>query len=343
MCPEAAPDEAVDPRASSAFLVNESLGYLFPAALRAAAVVGVADHLAHGPRTPAQLAEATGTDPQNLYRVLRLLATRGVFEEDAGGRFRLTAAGDALRTDAPCSARSAVLMNTDRSMWLPTADLSRCVSEGTSAFENLFGLPFFDYFAQDEDTADVFHCGMAAMSDAENEPIVAACDFPPSGTVVDVGGGHGGLLLAVLDRHPGLHGVLYDQSHVLAGHRLDTPGTAGRWATETGDFFTAVPEGDVIVLKRILHDWEDEQCVTLLDRCRAALAPGGRILVVDAVVPPGNAPHQAKALDLLLMACLVGRERTEAEFATLFESAGLKLSRIVPTPTVLSVVEAVAA
>ncbi|MEV6765723.1 methyltransferase [Streptomyces sp. NPDC051105] len=343
MSPEVAPDETVDARTSSAFLVNESLGYLFPAALRAAAVVGVADHLADGPRTPAELAAATRTDARSLYRVLRLLATRGVFEEDASGRFRLTSAGDTLRSDAPCSARSAVLMNTDRSMWLPTADLSRCVSEGTSAFEHLFGLPFWDYFAQDEDTADVFHCGMAAMSDAENEPIAVACDFPSSGTVVDVGGGHGGFLLTVLDRHPGLHGILYDRPHVLAGHRLDTPGTAGRWSTEAGDFFAAVPKGDVVVLKRILHDWEDEQCVALLDRCRTALAPGGRILAVDAVVPPGNAPHQAKALDLLLMAALVGRERTEPEFATLFESAGLKLARVVPTPTVLSVMEAVAA
>ncbi|MFJ9711843.1 methyltransferase [Streptomyces sp. NPDC101234] len=343
MSPEAAPDEAVDPRTSSAFLVNESLGYLFPAALRVAAVVGVADHLAGGPRTAAELAEATRTDARSLYRVLRLLATRGIFEEDAGGRFRLTSVGDTLRSDAPCSARSAVLMNTDRSMWLPVADLSRCVSEGTSAFEHLFGLPFFEYFAQDEDTADVFHTGMAAMSDAENEPIAAACEFPATGTVVDVGGGHGGFLLAVLGHHPGLHGVLLDQPHVLAGHLLDTPGIAGRWSIESGDFFTAVPEGDVLVLKRILHDWEDDQCVTLLDRCRAALAPGGRIMVVDAVVPPGNTPHQAKMLDLLLMAALVGRERTEPEFAALFEAAGLKLSRIVPTPTVLSVVEAVAA
>lgn len=342
MSPEAVADEVVDARASSAFLVNESLGYLFPAALRAAAVVGVADHLTDGPRTAAELAGATRTDARNLYRVLRLLATRGVFEEDAVGRFRLTAAGDALRTDAPCSARSAVLMNTDRSMWLPTADLSRCVTEGTSAFEHLFGLPFFEYFAQDEDTADVFHTGMAAMSDAENGPIADACDFPPTGTVVDVGGGHGGFLLTVLDRHPALRGVLYDRPHVLAGHRLDTPGAGGRWSTETGDFFTAVPKGDVLLLKRILHDWEDDQCVTPLDRCRAALAPGGRILVVEAVVPPGNAPHQAKALDLLLMAALVGRERTVPEFAGLFEAAGLKLARVVPTPTVLSVVEAVA-
>ncbi|MCX5334681.1 methyltransferase [Streptomyces sp. NBC_00140] len=331
-----------DSRSSAAFLVEESLGYLFPAALRAAAAVGVADHLTDGARSPAELAEVTATDARNLYRVLRLLATRGIVAEDPEGRFRLTATGDALRTDAPHSARSAILMNTDRSLWLPAAEMDRCLTEGTSVFEGIFGMPFFAHFAQDEATAAVFHTGMAAMSDPENEPIAAAYDFPRTGTVVDVGGGHGGLLLEVLRHNPGLRGVLYDQPHVLAGHRLDVEETAGRWSVAEGDFFTAVPPGDVHLLKRILHDWEDDRCVTVLERCREAMAPGGRILVVDAVVPRDNAPHQAKTLDLLLMSALVGRERTEADFAALFAAAGLRISRIVPTPTVLSVVEAVA-
>ncbi|MGI5454170.1 methyltransferase [Streptomyces sp. CA-249302] len=332
-----------DSRGSAAFLIDESLGFLFPAALRAAAAVGVADHLADGPRSPRELAAATGTDARNLHRVLRLLATRGVFEEDGEGRFGLTAAGDALRTDAPFSVRSAVLMNTDRTMWWPAAEMARCLTEGTSAFEGIFGVPFFDHFARDEETAAVFHNGMAAMSDPENEPVAAACELPATGTVVDVGGGHGGLLLEVLRRHPGLKGVLYDQPHVLAGHRLDTDDTTGRWSLAEGDFFTGAPAGDAYLLKRILHDWEDDRCVTILDHCRRAMAPGGRILVVDAVVPRDNAPHQAKTLDLLLMASLVGRERTEADFTDLFTAAGLRLTHVLPTPTVLSVVEAVTA
>ncbi|NNN33731.1 SAM-dependent methyltransferase [Streptomyces sp. S3(2020)] len=332
-----------DSRSSAAFLVEESLGYLFPAALRAAAAVGVADHLTGAPRSPAELAEVTATDARNLYRVLRLLATRGIVAEDTEGRFRLTATGDALRTDAPHSARSAILMNTDRSLWLPAAEMDRCLTEGTSVFEGIFGMPFFEHFAQDEATAAVFHTGMAAMSDPENAPIAAAYDFPATGTVVDVGGGHGGLLLEVLRRNPGLRGVLYDQPHVLAGHRLDVEETAGRWSLAEGDFFATAPPGDVHLLKRILHDWEDDRCVTILERCREAMTPGGRILVVDAVVPRDNAPHQSKTLDLLLMSALVGRERTEADFAALLAAADLRISRIVPTPTVLSVVEAVAA
>ncbi|GAA0395564.1 methyltransferase [Streptomyces luteireticuli] len=329
-------------RTSAAFLIDEALGFLFPAALRAAAAAGVADHLADGARTPAELAAATGTDGPSLHRVLRLLATRGVFSQEAGGRFGLTPAGDALRSDAPASARAAILMITDRTFWLPAGEMHRCLTDGTSAFEDVFGRPFFEHFARDAATAAVFHDGMAAMSDAENQPIAAAGDFPEKGTVVDVGGGHGGFLAEVLRHRPGLHGVLYDAPHVLAGHRLARDeALTDRWSVAEGDFFTEVPPGDVHLLKRILHDWRDDQCVTLLRNCRRALAPGGRILVVDAVVPEDSDPHQAKALDLLMMASLVGRERTEADFRALFGAAGLRLARIVPTPTVLDIVEAV--
>nr|BFD95797.1 O-methyltransferase [Kitasatospora sp. Xyl93] len=331
-------------RRSSAFLVDEALGFLFPAALRAAADVGVADHLGNGPATPAELAAVTGTHAQSLHRVLRLLATRGVVAEDEDGRFTLTDAGQALRSDVPYSARTAVQMLTDRTMWRPAGELSRCLTDGTTAFDAIFGMPFFEHFAQDERTAAVFHVGMAAMSDPENAPIAAVCELPGTGTVVDVGGGHGGLLAEVLRRNPGLEGVLYDRAHVLAGHRLDADKElAGRWSLAEGDFFTAVPPGDAYLLKRISHDWDDDACATILGHCRRALRPGGRVLVLDAVVPRGNGPHQSKALDLMMMASLTGRERTETDFAQLFSAAGLRLSRILPTPTVLSVVEAVAA
>ncbi|MFJ8043323.1 methyltransferase [Kitasatospora sp. NPDC096147] len=339
--PEAEPRDGAEAlRRSAAFLADEALGFLFPAALRAAAETGVADHLADGPRSPAELATATGTDARNLHRVLRLLATRGVVTEDQAGRFALTEAGRALRGDVPHSARTAVLMLTDPTMWRPAGELARCLTEGGSAFEGIFGMPFFDHFAKDERTAAVFHVGMAAFSDAENAPVAGACELPATGTVVDVGGGHGGLLREVLRRRPGLHGVLYDRAHVLAGHGLGDL-AADRWSLAEGDFFEAVPPGDVHLLKRITHDWDDAQCVALLGHCRRALRPGGRVLVLDAVVPEGNAPHQSKALDLMMMASLTGRERTAADFAALFDAAGLRLVRVTPTPTVLSVVEAV--
>jgi len=336
------PDEVgteVAGRRSAALLIEEALGFWYPAALRAAAAVGVADHLADGPLSAAELAKLTGTEAQNLYRVLRLLATRGLFEEDDQGRFRLTSAGDSLRSDAPVSARSAVLMLTDRTIWLPSGEITWCLEKGSSAFNHIFGMPFFDYFSQDEQTAAVFHAGMASMSEAENGPIADSYVFPETATVVDVGGGYGGFLLAVLQAGPSLRGVLYDQDHVLAGHQLDTQDLAGRWTLAEGNFFTSVPAGDLYLLKRILHDWDDDQCVGILRNCRQAMAPGGRVLVVDAVIPLGNEPHQGKTLDLMMMASLVGRERTEADFARLFDAAGLRLARVIPTPTVLSIVE----
>ncbi|WP_172381764.1 methyltransferase [Streptomyces sp. MNP-20] len=324
-----------------AALIDAALGFVFPAALRAAALARVADHLADGPRAPAELAAATDTDPAALTRVLRLLATRGLFGEDEQGRFRLEAAGQALRSDVPGSVRDGVLMITDRTFWLPAGRMDHCLSTGGSVFEEIFTRPFFDHFAQDAKTAAVFHDGMAAMSGVENGPIAGAYDFPKTGTVVDVGGGQGGFLAAILRAGPGLSGVLYDRAHVVAGHRLaDDAALTGRWSTAEGDFFTDVPKGDIVVLKRILHDWQDEQCVRLLRACRRALAPGGRILVVDAVIAPDNRPHQAKDLDLLMMASLVGRERTHEDFRAVLTEAGLRLTRVVPTPTVLSIVEA---
>lgn len=329
--------------ASATRIIDEALGFIYPAALRAAAAVGVADHLTDGPRTPSDLAKATGTDARSLHRVLRLLATRGLFEEDGEGRFHLTETGSALRSDAPASVRSAVLMITDRTFWLPAGEMTRCLEEGTSAFEGIFGIPFFDYFTGNADTTAIFHDGMASMSDAENQPIADAYPFPPQATVVDMGGGHGGLLQAALRNTPGIQGILYDQPHVLAGHRLNTPDLAGRWTLAEGDFFTSAPPGDIYLLKRILHDWDDTQSRTILSNCREAMRPGGRVLVIDAVIPQDNAPHQGKTLDLLMMASLVGRERTEQEFEALFTDAGLRLTRVIPTGTVLSIVEGVAA
>jgi hypothetical protein len=330
-------------RAATFSLVDQALGFVFPAALRAVAALGVADRLADGPLPVAELARRAGLHEESLLRVLRVLATRGVVEELADGRFGLTELGQPLRSDAPLPAGPAILMLTDRSLWRPAGELERCLQQGGTVFDELFGMTFFEYVAQEEGTAAAFHNGMAAFSDQENEPIAAAYDFPATGTVVDVGGGRGGFLLEVLRRRPGLRGVLFDEPYVVTTHRLDVAETRGRWAVAAGDFFAEVPAADVHMLKRVLHDWDDERCVTILRSCRRALAPGGRILVVDAVIPRGNDPHQAKAVDVLLMGALPGRERTQAEFERLFAAAGLRLSSVVPTGTVLSVVEARAA
>ncbi|WP_211348349.1 methyltransferase [Saccharothrix texasensis] len=325
-----------DPRFA---LMDHAMGYLFSAALRAVAALSVADHLGAGPRPVAELAEAVGADPLNLHRALRLLATRGIFTEDAPGRFALTPAAELLRGDVPGSYRAAVLMLTDRTFWRPAGELEETVRTGTSPFDRLFGMPFFDHFARDAETAAVFHVGMAAMSDPENPLVARACEFPPASTVVDLGGGHGGLLLAVLREHPGVRGVLFEQPHVLREHRLGELGADDRWDLVAGDFFAEAPPGDFYLIKRILHDWDDEQSARILRHCREAVSEHGRVLVVDAVIPPGNDPDPGKVIDLLMMSSLPGRERTRADFDALFAEAGLRVTRVLPTGTRLSIVE----
>jgi hypothetical protein len=327
------------PAADALGLIDEALGYMYPAALGAAATLGVADHLADGPRTPLELATATGTDAGFLHRTLRLLATRGVFREDAEGRFHLTPRADPLRTDAPLSVRAAVSGVTSKLPWRPAEEFVTALREGRPVFEKVYGAPFFDFLAKDPAWGEVFMRGMASWSDAVDGLVVDRYDFPATGTVVDVGGGFGGLLLRALRRSPGLRGVLFDQEQVLAGHRLGELGADERWEVVAGSFFDTVPAGDVYLLKYVLHDWSDQECVRILGNCRQAMAEGGRILVIESVIPPGNEPDTGKLLDMFMMLTLSGRERSEAEFVRLFDDAGLRLSRIIPTEAPVSIVE----
>ncbi|MEV5596798.1 methyltransferase [Streptomyces sp. NPDC052496] len=331
------------PHSPAVQLTEHALAYLHSAALRAAALLGVADHLADGPRTAEELAAATGTDATHLRRALRLLATRDVFREDPEGTFHLTPAADALRSDAPSSMRDAVVMLTDEPFWRPAGRLADTVRSGHTVFDEIFGAPYFGHLERVPEAGTVFDTGMAGLSESENDPIAAAYDFPATGTVVDVGGGRGGLLRQVLLRNPGLTGILHDQESVLRHHTLDVPGLTDRWQTHSGDFFTAVPPGaDVYLLKRILHDWNDTDCARILRACRTAMTrPGARLLAIDAVLPPGNSPHPAKTMDALMMTSLNGRERTEPDFRNLFHTAGLKLTRTIPTDSTLSMVEGV--
>ncbi|MFD7664554.1 methyltransferase [Streptomyces sp. NPDC059788] len=332
------------PHSPAVQLTEHALAYLHSAALRAVALLDVADHLADGPRTAEELAAATGTDAGHLRRALRILATRGVFREDETGAFHLTPTADPLRSDAPSSMRDAIVMLTDEPFWRPAGQLADTVRSGHTVFDDLFGAPYFGHLERVPEAGAVFDTGMAGLAESENDPIAAAYDFPASGTVVDVGGGRGGLLRQVLRRNPGLRGVLYDQESVLRHHTLDIPELTGRWQTGSGDFFTAVPPGaDVYLLKRILHDWNDDDCVRILRACRAAMTrPGSRLLAIDAVLPPGNDAHPAKTMDVLMMTSLNGRERDEPAFHHLLAAADLKPSRTLATESTLSIVEAVA-
>lgn len=266
--------------------------------------------------------------------MLRLLATRGIFTETAPGVFALTPPAAALAGDAPHGVRDAVLMLTDPAMWRSAGELAL---DGKPSFDRIFGMPLFEYYARNPRAVAVFNDGMAQYTGRENEPVALAADIPPGAHVVDVAGGQGGLLRAILHHHPTVTGTLFDLEHVLPGNVLAADeALAGRWRLAAGDFLQAVPAGDLYLVKRILHDWDDGTCVTLLRNCT-----GGRVLVVDAVIPEGDVPHPAKVIDLLMLSLMPGHERTAAQFERLFARAGLRLGRVTGLPPLaVSLVEA---
>lgn len=322
-------------------VVGMALGYVVGQALNAAAQLGIADLVAPGPRHVDDLATATGTHGPSLYRVLRTLAGVGVFAEDGQGRFAQTPLSETMRSDVPGSIRAAVIWVNDPMHYRSCGGTVESVKSGRPAFDDVFGMPYFDYLAANPEAARVWDAGMACFSGLENAAIARSYPFPAGAQVVDVGGGQGGFLAEVLTTEPTLRGVLYDLPAVVAEPRdLADAGLLGRCATVGGDFFEFLPPGgDVYVFKRVLHDWDDETCLELLRGCRRVLPETGRVLVIDAVIPPGNEPHPAKIVDLIMLTALTGRERTEAEFAALFDAAGFRLNRVVPTSTMLSIVE----
>ncbi|MEV5141770.1 methyltransferase [Streptomyces syringium] len=327
----------------SAQLTEHALGYWYSAALRVAARIGVADHMADGPRSSQELADLTGVSSSHLQRLLRLLSSRGVFREEEGF-FQLTPAAKPLLSDSPKSMRKVINMLTDETFWKSAEELEYSVRTGGDAFGKIFGSAFFEYLARTPNAGDIFDSGQAALSEIEDSAIVAAYQFPLTGMVVDVGGGRGGLLRHVLTESQGLSGILYERESVLRYHDLkEYPQIAKRWKVERGDFFEAIPAGaDIYLLKRILHDWNDEQSLRILSACRAAMRKGSRLLVIDGIITPDNMPDLAKTLDMLMMGVFHGQERTLLDFRRLFADAGLKIIRLLSTTTALWIIEAVA-
>ncbi len=277
--------------------------------------------------------------------MLRALAGLGLFAEEGEGRFRLTALGEPLRAGVPGSVRGYAVLVGEPMVWRSWGGILHSLRTGQPAFDHAFGAPLFEYLAAHPEEARVFDEAMTGRSAAEIAAVLAAYDFSGAGTVVDVGGGQGALLAAVLEADPRARGVLFDRPHVVAAARarLATAGLVpARCHLVEGDFFGAVPPGgDLYVLKRIIHDWDDGRARSILRNCRAAVPEAGRLLLVELVVPPGDEPSDAKLLDLLMLVYAGGRERTEAEYRDLLASAGFGLTRVVPTASCVSVVEAV--
>jgi hypothetical protein len=308
---------------------------MFPPMLYVVAKLGIADLLADGPQPIDALAAATGTQASALSRVLRALASRGVFTQDAEQRVALTPLAALLRSSVPGSLRAMVVFSGAPWLWQAWSHLLEGVQTGQTAFDLAHGMSFFAYLAQHPDAAAVFNQYMAEAPLHRHTVIAAAADFSGMRCVIDVGGGHGASLIAILHANPALRGVLFDQPQVVAGvaERCDTVG---------GDFFAAVPAGgDVYLLSAILHNWDDEHALQILQNCRRVMAGHGKLLVAERIVPEGNMPSQAKLVDVNMLVQLGGQQRTEAEFRALFTRAGFQLTHVVLAPSDLGVIERV--
>jgi hypothetical protein len=306
---------------------------------------GVADLLRDSPCSSDDLAVACGAHAPTLYRLLRALASVGVFTELDGHRFALTPLAELLRSDAPGSMRALGRMYGSE-QYRAWGELLESVRTGQPAFDRTFGASYFDYLARSPEADAIFNAAMTGWTTQVAEAVIAAYDFSGVDTVVDVGGGHGLLLTTILRAHPAMRGVLFERPHVVKGaqQHLQAAGVTDRCATDGGDFFASVTEGgDVYILAQILHDWDDERCGVILANCHRAMHPAGKLLVVEQVLPPANEPSLGKWLALHMLVMLTGRERTEAEYRDLLGAARFDLTRVIPTFSGASIVEGVRA
>jgi hypothetical protein len=315
-------DPSLHPSLALRRLVN---GYQVSQAIHVAVVLGIPDLLARGPRSSDDLAAATDTHPEALYRLLRALASVGVLREEAGREFTLTPLGDDLRADAPMSlAGWAAFIGQPyyREAW---GALDHSVRTGESGFRHVHGTDPWTFRSRHPELSASFDRAMTSMSAQISASVLATCDFSRFGTVVDIGGGNGGFLAAILAANPDVRGVLFDQPHVVsgAGPLLEAAGVADRCEVVGGSFFETVPAGgDAYVLKAILHDWADEESIAVLRTCRRAMADGAALLVVERELGGPNEAPDAKFSDLNMLVSPGGRERSTEEFAALFETAG---------------------
>jgi hypothetical protein len=332
------PDQAA--RMTLRRLIN---GFQISQAIHVAATLGIADLLADGPRTSDDLARETETDPAALYRLLRALAAAGVFSEEEGRRFALTEVGDGLRSDAPGSLGGWATYFVGPASWQAWGALQHSVRTGENAFRHVHGADAWTWRTERPEESALFDRAMMTATGIMNRALIQSYDFGRFGTVVDVGGGNGALLAALLASYPTLRGVLFDLPHVVAGadEVLRDAGVADRCSVVGGSFFDGgIPEnGDAYVLKAIVHDWEDPESQAILRKCRASMADDSVLLLIERILGPPNEDLQTKLIDLNMLVHPGGRERTREEYASLLEAAGFELVGTTTPPAGFSVIE----
>jgi len=319
-------------------------GFWIARCIYVAAKLGLADLVKDGPRTAEELATATDTHAPSLFRVMRALTTFNVFSQDDQNRFAITPLSETLRSDITGSLRAFAMTELGEEHYPAWGELLHSVRTGEIAFDHAFGMDVWKYFAQHPDNAKIFNDAMSGMTAQANEAILSKYDFAGINTLMDVGGGHGRLITSILERDPGMKGILFDSPQVIEGARapVNASAVADRCRLASGNFFEAVPDGaDAHILKWIIHDWNDEQSVAILKNCHRALPENGKLILVEAVVPAGNEPHFSKFIDLNMLVMTGGRERTEEEFRALYDEAGFSLTKVVPTESPFSVIEGV--
>jgi hypothetical protein len=316
-------------------------GYWLSKAVYVAAKLGIADLVAQGSRSVDDLARETKTHGPSLYRVLRALASVGVFVEESPCRFSLTPVAACLRSEVPGSQRALAIMLGEE-QFRAWSELLYCVQTGKTAFDLVFGMPIFEYLAKNPELAKVFDAAMVSVHGRESSAITDAYDFSDIPVLADIGGGNGSLLTVILQKYPAMRAILYDLPGVTerAKTSLQATGLANRCQVIGGSFFESVPGGaDAYLMRHIIHDWDDAKATKILQNVHRTMGNAGRLLVIESVIPAGNDPVFGKLLDLHMLVVPGGKERTEPEYRKLFEVGGFHLTRIVSTRAEVSVIE----
>lgn len=319
-------------------------GFMVSSAIYGVTSLSIPDLLKAGPKSVSELAAATGSHEDSLYRVMRALACTGLFSQ-TGRTFALTPASELLCKDHPQSMRALILWWDDPFHFQIHTELSHSLRTGETIPEKMFGLPCFDYLAKNKEVGDRFNDAMTGFSASLIVAALDAYDFSwlAGKALVDVAGGHGMALTEILKKVPTARGVLFDLEHVVSGAPplIESQGLSSRCSTAHGDFFKAVPSGDAYLMKHIIHDWDDAHALTILRSIHAAASPDARLLLIECVLAPGDEPHFAKWLDIEMLTLPGGRERTEQEYRDLLGKAGFRMTRVVPTKSAVCVIESV--